>query len=78
MEQGVDEKEISFDLVLFFCAFDTTRKSTFRDEDLPSYPAYTTVKAVVLRSKDKGSNPSFCESGVSRGELSDGDVVINI
>ena len=52
------------------------RKSAFRDEDLSPYPTDTPVKAIVISSKDKRTDPPFCESWVTRGELSDGDVII--
>ena len=52
------------------------RESTFRDEDLPSYPTDTSIKAIGLSSKDKGANPSFCEGWITRGELPDGDEVL--
>ena len=52
------------------------RKSAFRDEDLPSYPPNTPVKAIAIRPKDEGSDSSFCEGWVTRGELSDGDEVV--
>ena len=52
------------------------RERTFRDEDLPPYPADTAIKAVGFSSENKGSNPSFCEGWVTRGELSDGDEIV--
>ena len=54
------------------------RESTFRDQDFPPYPTDTTIKAVILSSKDKGSNPSFCEGWIARRELPDGDVVVYV
>jgi hypothetical protein len=56
--------------------FNPMRERTFRDEDLPPYPADTAIKAVGFSSENKGSNPSFCEGWVTRGELSDGDIVV--
>jgi hypothetical protein len=57
--------------------FNPMRKSAFRDEDLPPYPTDTAVKAIAISPKDESPNSSFCEGWVARGELSDGDEVVN-
>jgi hypothetical protein len=65
-------------LVLFpILGFNPIRKSAFRDKNLPTDSTNTAVKAIVVRSKDKGPNSSLCEGRITRSELPNGDEIVH-